>query len=384
MSLATERDLVDAGAAEEVVAEGQTFALNSKRGKRRLSSEDAYQAAPGLNGDPTQGIFSVFDGHAGRPAADFAAANLHDAILEEVNGVSKSPRRAWLEGEDQDPEVVEEVKAAMIRGFLATDKRFLSECHLKGGATATTAFLCAGRIWVANVGDCRAVMCEGGEAVALTHDHRPDRAEERKAVEGRGGEVVSILGTSRVQGVLGVSRALGDRDLKQYITAEPDVYSGPISYRSEFLILGTDGLWDVVGNQEATDLVRSRLGLSGGDGGNSAGVEVAPVSSGCTDQEQRAFSGDVPELAVDAVRGSGSKGTDAACRGLVELARSRGSRDDISVLIVELGSYAQGATPASTPVDDPLDGPAVAFQSPGGSTGSPKMRTPPETSPSRS
>jgi len=64
-------------------------------------------------------------------------------------------------------------------------------------------------VWVANVGDCRAVMCEKGEAVALTHDHRPDRAEERRAVERRGGEVVSVLGTSRVQGVLGVSRALG-------------------------------------------------------------------------------------------------------------------------------------------------------------------------------
>ena len=64
LRLATERDLLDAGAAEEtVVVEGDTFALSSKRGKRRMSYEDAYVAAPGLDGDPTQGIFSVFDGH---------------------------------------------------------------------------------------------------------------------------------------------------------------------------------------------------------------------------------------------------------------------------------------------------------------------------------
>ena len=361
MTLATERDLRDAGAAEEVVVvEGQTYALSSKRGKRRLSCEDAYQAAPGLDGDPTQGIFSVFDGHGGRAAADFAAEHLHDAILREVNSVSKSPQRVGEEELEQDPELIEEVKAAMTRGFLATDKRFLSECHLRGGATATTAFLCGGRIWVANVGDCRAVMCEGGEAVALTHDHRPDRVEERRAVERRGGEVVSILGTSRVQGVLGVSRALGDRDLKQYITAEPEVYSGPISDRSEFLILGTDGLWDVVGNQEATGLVRACL-CSGGDSDNHAGL-----------------SGDVAEVAAAAVGGSGRKGTDAACRGLVELARSRGSRDDISVLIVELGSYAQGATPTSTPGDQQ----AGDTSSPASSDSkSPTMRTPPETSP---
>lgn len=429
MTLATERDLRDAGAAEEVVVvEGQTYALSSKRGKRRLSCEDAYQAAPGLDGDPTQGIFSVFDGHGGRAAADFAAEHLHDAILREVNGVSKSPQRGAGEDgmEREDPELVEEVKAAMIRGFLATDKRFLSECHLKGGATATTAFLCAGRIWVANVGDCRAVMCEGGEAVALTHDHRPDRAEERRAVERRGGEVVSILGTSRVQGVLGVSRALGDRDLKQYITAEPEVYSGLISDRSEFLILGTDGLWDVVGNQEATALVRACLqagvqqqkgclnGYSVDKETNNAGgevrsallmpMEVAPCSG--VDQLRSPKShqgnvgilcGDVAEVAAAVVGGSGRKGTDAACRGLVELARGRGSRDDISVLIVELRSYAQGATPSSFDDNNAaataargVDNDAAATaargvdktSSPLSSSGSPRMRTPPEASPS--
>lgn len=306
MQLATERDLRDAGAAEEtVVVEGDTFALSSKRGKRRLSSEDAYTAAPGLEGDPTQGIFSVFDGHGGREVADFAAKHLHDEVLREVDDVCKLKRG------EENLDRVEEIKAAMIRGFLATDRRLLAEGHLKGGATATTAYLRGGRIWVANVGDCRAVMCEGGKAQALTVDHRPDKTEEREAVERRGGEVVKILGTSRVQGILGVSRALGDRDLKQYITAEPEVYSGLVSEQSEFLILGTDGLWDVVDNQEATNVVEEKMAVATGVGAR--------------------------------------KGIDAACRGLVDLARTRGSRDDISVLIVELRLYRSGNTPVSSP-----------------------------------
>ena len=141
-----------------------------KRGNRRFSCEDAYQAAPGLDGDPTRGIFSVFDGHGGREAADYAADNLHDNILREVNDV----------GSHLDPdEFMKQVKAAMIKGFLATDQEFLSFGDLRGGATATTAYLCKGRIWVANVGDCRAVICQGGQAVALTHDHRPDCAVEQ-------------------------------------------------------------------------------------------------------------------------------------------------------------------------------------------------------------
>lgn len=283
MQLATERELEDASLAEEVtVVQGRTFALSSKRGKRRFSCEDAYQAAPGLDGDPTRGIFSVFDGHGGREAADYAADNLHDNILREINRVESSL--------DLD-EFTEQVKAAMIEGFLATDQDFLSLGDLQGGATATTAYLSKGRIWVANVGDCRAVICQGGEAVALTHDHRPDCAKEREAVERRGGEIVR----ERVQGVLGVSRALGDRELKSYITAEPSVFCGPVSESSEFLILGTDGLWDHVDNQEAVELVR---------------------------------------LALDEKRG-----IHAACRGLVELARANRSRDDISVLVVELRSY---------------------------------------------
>ncbi len=283
MQLATERELEDASLAEEVtVVQGRTFALSSKRGKRRFSCEDAYQAAPGLDGDPTRGIFSVFDGHGGREAADYAADNLHDNILREINRVESSL--------DLD-EFTEQVKAAMIEGFLATDQEFLSLGDLQGGATATTAYLSKGRIWVANVGDCRAVICQGGEAVALTHDHRPDCAKEREAVEHRGGEIVR----ERVQGVLGVSRALGDRELKSYITAEPSVFCGPVSESSEFLILGTDGLWDHVDNQEAVELVR---------------------------------------LALDEKRG-----IHAACRGLVELARANRSRDDISVLVVELRSY---------------------------------------------
>ena len=109
--------------------------------------------------------------------------------------------------------------------------------------------------------------------MALTHDHRPDCAVERyEAVERRGGEIVR----ERVQGILGVSRALGDRELKSYITAEPSVFCGTISESSEFLILGTDGLWDHVNNHEAVGFVRLTL--------------------------------------------SQKKGIHAACRGLVELA----------------------------------------------------------------
>ena len=101
-------------------------------------------------GRPGTGIFSVFDGRAGAGVADFAAKHLHD------EGTQGGGRRVQAEAREENLDQVEEIQAAMIRGFLATDGRLLAEGHLRGGATATTAYLRGGRIWVANVGDCRA------------------------------------------------------------------------------------------------------------------------------------------------------------------------------------------------------------------------------------
>ena len=63
----------------------------------------------------------------------------------------------------------------------------------------------------------------------------------------QGGYVDCEQRVPRVQGVLAVSRGLGDIDLKEFITAEPDVSTHRITRDCEFVILASDGLWDVVG-----------------------------------------------------------------------------------------------------------------------------------------
>lgn len=62
----------------------------------------------------------------------------------------------------------------------------------------------------------------------------------------QGGYVDLSHGTWRVQGSLAVSRALGDRHLKQWIIAEPETKIIRIKPEYEFLILASDGLWDKV------------------------------------------------------------------------------------------------------------------------------------------
>lgn len=166
-----------------------------------------------------------------------------------------------------------------------------------GGACATTALVKGGQLYVAHLGDCRAVLSRGGgaAAAALTADHTCASADERARVERSGGYVTrSGSGVWRVQGSLAVSRAFGDAGLKRWVVAEPAVTRVPLNAAAgcEFLVVASDGLWDKVGNQEAVDVVKRNV-----------------------------------------------MGRAVACRELVHMARRRGSRDDVTVMVVDLERF---------------------------------------------
>lgn len=114
---------------------------------------------------------------------------------------------------------------------------------------------------VANAGDCRAVLCRKGEAIDLSLDHRPIYPSERRRVEELGGYVDD----GYLNGVLSVSRALGDWDMKlpkgspSPLIAEPEFQQVVLTEDDEFLIIGCDGIWDVMSSQHAVNLVH--LGL---------------------------------------------------------------------------------------------------------------------------
>jgi len=83
---------------------------------------------------------------------------------------------------------------------------------------------------------------------------------EAKRITDLGGFVV----LNRVNGVLAVSRALGDFNMKEFVIAEPFVTINEIPEESEhtFLILACDGLWDVTSDQEAIDLLMKEPNLT--------------------------------------------------------------------------------------------------------------------------
>ncbi|XP_024442749.1 probable protein phosphatase 2C 76 isoform X2 [Populus trichocarpa] len=145
------------------------------------------------------------------------------------------------------------------QSYQQTDVDFLDsekDTYRDDGSTASTAVLVGDHLYVANVGDSRTVISKGGKAIPLSEDHKPNRSDERKRIESAGG-VVMWAGTWRVGGVLAMSRAFGNRMLKQFVVAEPDIQEQKIDQEFELLVLASDGLWDVVPNEDAVSIART-------------------------------------------------------------------------------------------------------------------------------
>ncbi|XP_057997817.1 putative proline-rich receptor-like protein kinase PERK11 isoform X3 [Hevea brasiliensis] len=203
------------------------------------SMEDFYETRIDSVDGEIVGLFGVFDGHGGARAAEYVKQNLFSNLI-------------------RHPKFISDTKSAIADAYNHTDSEFLkseNNQNSESGSTASTAILIGDRLLVANVGDSRAVTCRGGNAIAASRDHKPDRSDERQRIEDAGG-FVTWAGTWKVGGVLAVSRAFGDRLLKQYVVADPEIQDEKIDSSLEFLILASYGLWDVVTNEEAVVMTK--------------------------------------------------------------------------------------------------------------------------------
>eukprot|EP01103_Thecamoeba_quadrilineata_P020584 TRINITY_DN891_c0_g1_i2.p1 TRINITY_DN891_c0_g1~~TRINITY_DN891_c0_g1_i2.p1 ORF type:complete len:1013 (+),score=222.24 TRINITY_DN891_c0_g1_i2:147-3185(+) len=200
-------------------------------GKREMN-EDVLASEIVLGGRANCHYFAVFDGHGGKSCARFLQQNLHSLL---ASAVTPSP-------------------SAIKHCFLALNKRLAKSQEIRGeasGATAVVALFIGRSLLVANVGDARAVLCRAGRAIRLSVDHKPQLHEEQNRIRALGGYVTP---DGRVNGRLAVTRAFGDIDMDPLITAEPNVLEVTLTPQDNFLILGCDGVWDVISDEMAVDL----------------------------------------------------------------------------------------------------------------------------------
>lgn len=100
-------------------------------------------------------------------------------------------------------------------------------------------------LYTANAGDARGVLCRAGKAVRLTYDHKGSDKQEAKRIIDAGGFVMS----GRVNGVLAVTRSLGDSSMKEFVVGAPYTTETELCEDDELLILACDGVSCFVVNQ---------------------------------------------------------------------------------------------------------------------------------------
>ncbi|XP_014393121.1 PREDICTED: integrin-linked kinase-associated serine/threonine phosphatase 2C isoform X5 [Myotis brandtii] len=244
--------------------------------------------------------FAVFDGHGGIRASKFAAQNLHQNLIR------KFPKGDVIS-------VEKTVKRCLLDTFKHTDEEFLKQASSqkpawKDGSTATCVLAVDNTLYIANLGDSRAILCRYNEesqkhaALSLSKEHNPTQYEERMRIQKAGGNVRD----GRVLGVLEVSRSIGDGQYKRCgVTSVPDIRRCQLTPNDRFILLACDGLFKVFTPEEAVNFILSCL----------------------EDEKIQSREG---KPAVDARY-------EAACNRLANKAVQRGSADNVTVMLVRIG-----------------------------------------------
>lgn len=291
----------------------------------RPEMEDAHTVKVPVGEDhPEYSFFAVFDGHGGTFTSKTAAAELLDRILRRTEWAEAHSTEGGRSGYD-----VDRIAEAIRRGFIDMDEDLRGRPEVvrdadHSGSTAAAVLITRDHIFLVHAGDSRVVLLRNGTVGPATDDHKPYSETELKRIEAAGG----IVTFRRVNGDLAVSRAFGDfsyktrSDLdpeKQVVTANPDIaIVSREPDNDEFIILACDGIWDVMDN---------------------AGI--------CNWMERQLDRLD-----------EGEDGYKAVAEKVLDDCLSKGSRDNMSVVIVDFDKQRKAKPRRPKPVDPPAPAPA--------------------------
>lgn len=231
-------------------------------------------------------VFGVFDGHAGAQCSKFLKKNFVKILADKLSMIDQT----------NENQMVDAIRAAFLEANALfnnkTKKRIL-------GSTAIISFIVDNTLWVANAGDCRAVLSRNETAIQLSQDAVGTDQPFKKSLEKRGmtgryfwfdpltksiknsitypkkeetkGEPVfpkCVFMIRPKQQVIGPARALGNKGLRG-ISPLPKIKAFDLntleSGENNFLILASDGFWDVIGTEEAVGIMNKVIASNEGD-----------------------------------------------------------------------------------------------------------------------
>lgn len=183
--------------------------------------------------------FAIFDGHGGDAVSTFLKIYFKDIIKNEL-----------LQNNGQN------IEQCLMRSFSKMNEIIPRNIGITTGSTALVIIKSQDKIYIANIGDCRAITNFKNKALPITIDHKPNLKREYERITKLGGLVLfDNYGTPRVNGNLAVSRSFGDFYLSPYVTWTPDIFTVDLNNNNNFLVACSDGLTDTLSNQEIVDIV---------------------------------------------------------------------------------------------------------------------------------
>ena len=259
----------------------------------RKRQEDAHIAAVSQGEKKNIDVFGVFDGHGGKEISQFVSNHFTEELIKNKNlntDLSRALKETFIKMDEimTTPESIEEIKKyarlskeaddlqsknepansqmAFISQIIGPKDPEANDIYMRTGCTACVMSIdeTNKKLYFANAGDSRVVMCKKGVAYPQSEDHKPEMESEKNRIYKADG----WISEGRVKGNLNLTRGFGDLEYKQnknlkpeeqMITANPDIKVVDYDKEIDFIIIGCDGIWDCLKNQEACDIVTKRL-----------------------------------------------------------------------------------------------------------------------------
>ncbi|KAF5465204.1 hypothetical protein F2P56_015231 [Juglans regia] len=206
---------------------------------------------------------------------DIRSNALESVASEEIALTATDEDARTLNYKDNNTDIFMIMRESFLKAFKVMDKELKLhpsiDCYCSG-TTAVTLVKQKQDLVIANIGDSRAVLGTRDEddsliAVQLTVDLKPDLPREAERIRRRQGRIFALQNEPEVARVwmpnynspgLAMARAFGDFCLKDFgLISVPDISYRRLTGKDEFVVLATDGVWDVLSNKEVVDIVAS-------------------------------------------------------------------------------------------------------------------------------
>lgn len=227
-------------------------------------------------------VFGVLDGHGGKEVAVFVAKHFNEELVSSrlfINGNYEQALKQSFFRMDESIRSSEGIKEVLRISRDLPDNHPVSGdlSSILSGCTAVIALLAKNVLYIANTGDAKCILSRNSIAHELSTDHKPSLPKEKDRIYKAGGQIIN----NRVMGKLNFTRSIGDFEYKnnnsilpreQIISVSPSIKVEPLSGNEDFLILASDGVFDLISCQECVDFIQSIL--SQGESGQVAAEKL--------------------------------------------------------------------------------------------------------------